>query len=132
MEVKIDTKEKFTVVTPIIAELSDNIAAEWVEICKAQLLKEVKNVILNLENVSLISFSAAKYLVVLQQLFYETSDSFVICGLQDGVEKALDEMEILEILNVTPTESEAWDIVQMEEIERELLDSDDIEFDTNH
>jgi hypothetical protein len=24
-------------------------------------------------------------------------------------------------MNVTPTESEAWDIVQMEEIERELL-----------
>jgi len=29
---------------------------------------------------------------------------------------------------MTPTESEAWDIVQMEEIERELLDSDDMEF----
>lgn len=132
MEVKIDTKEKFTVVTPIIAELSDNIAAEWVETCKAQLLKEVKNVILNLENVSVISFSAAKNLVELQQLFYETSASFVICGLQTRVEKTLDEMEILEILNITPTESEAWDIVQMEEIERELLDSDDMEFDTNH
>jgi hypothetical protein len=26
------------------------------------------------------------------------------------------------MMNVTPTESEAWDIVQMEEIERELLD----------
>jgi len=25
-------------------------------------------------------------------------------------------------MNVTPTESEAWDMVQMEEIERELLD----------
>ena len=24
-------------------------------------------------------------------------------------------------MNITPTESEAWDIVQMEEIERELL-----------
>ena len=132
MEVKIDTKEKFTVVTPIIAELSDNIAAEWEETCKAQLLKEVKNVILNLENVSVISFSAAKNLVELQQLFYETSASFVICGLQAGVEKTLDRMEILEILNITPTETEAWDIVQMEEIERELLDSDDMEFDTNH
>ena len=132
MEVKIDTKEKFTVVTPIIAVLPDNIAAEWEETCKAQLLKEVKNVILNLENVSVISFSAAKNLVELQQLFYETSASFVICGLQTRVEKTLDEMEILEILNITPTESEAWDIVQMEEIERELLDSDDMEFDTNH
>jgi hypothetical protein len=29
---------------------------------------------------------------------------------------------------MTPTESEAWDIIQMEEIERELLDSDDMEF----
>ena len=35
----------------------------------------------------------------------------------------------LVFLNVTPTESEAWDIVQMEEIERELLDNtDEIEF----
>jgi hypothetical protein len=28
-------------------------------------------------------------------------------------------------MNFTPTESEAYDIVQMEEIERELLDDDD-------
>jgi anti-anti-sigma factor len=131
MEVKIDTKEKFTVVTPIIAELSDNIAAEWVETCKNQLLKEVKNIILNLEKVSTVNTMAAKILVELQQVFYEGNASFVICGLQTGVENALEDMEILEILNVTPTESEAWDIVQMEEIERELLDSDDFSFDKN-
>jgi hypothetical protein len=29
------------------------------------------------------------------------------------------------MMNVTPTESEAWDIVQMEEIERELMDDGD-------
>jgi hypothetical protein len=28
-------------------------------------------------------------------------------------------------MNITPTESEAWDIVQMEEIERELMDEDE-------
>ncbi len=33
----------------------------------------------------------------------------------------LEENELLEVMNVTPTVSEAWDIVQMEEIERELL-----------
>jgi hypothetical protein len=32
---------------------------------------------------------------------------------------------LLELMNFTPTESEAYDIVQMEEIERELLDDDD-------
>jgi anti-anti-sigma factor len=131
MEVKIDTKEKFTVVTPIIAALPDNIAAEWVETCKEQLLKAVKNTILNLEKVTEISLVAANILVELQQLFYEKNASFVICGLQPPVEDALENMELLEILNVTPTESEAWDIVQMEEIERELLDSDDFSFDNN-
>jgi len=32
----------------------------------------------------------------------------------------LDEAGLLELVNHTPTESEAWDIVQMEEIVREL------------
>ena len=131
MEVKIDTKEKFTVVTPIIAVLPDHIAAEWVETCKAQLLKAVKNTILNLEKVTEISLPAANMLMEMQQVFYEQNASFVICGLQSAVEDALENMELLEMLNVTPTESEAWDIVQMEEIERELLDSDDFSFDNN-
>jgi hypothetical protein len=34
-------------------------------------------------------------------------------------------MDLLELMNVTPTESEAWDIVQMEEIERDLLGGED-------
>jgi hypothetical protein len=36
----------------------------------------------------------------------------------------LEKEELLELMNITPTESEAWDIVQMEEIERELLDNE--------
>ncbi len=41
--------------------------------------------------------------------------------LPDKAIDVLDENELLEVMNVTPTESEAGDIVQMEEIERELL-----------
>jgi hypothetical protein len=48
----------------------------------------------------------------------------VICEIQKAVEEFLDQHELLEIMNVTPTESEAWDIVQMEEIEREYLDGE--------
>ncbi len=131
MQVKIDTKEKFTVVTPIQPELSANIAAEIEETCEAQLLKTVKNVVLNLANVSIIDEAASETLSALQQKFYESSASFVICCLQPPVEEFFDKTELLELLNITPTESEAWDIVQMEEIERELLDGDDIEFDKN-
>ncbi|MEO8171606.1 MAG: STAS domain-containing protein [Sediminibacterium sp.] len=131
MQVKIDTKEKFTVVTPTQPGLSAIIAAEIARNCNDQLLKTVKNVILNLENVSIIDEAASEVLSELQQKFYESSASFVICCLQPTVEDFFEKTELLELLNITPTESEAWDIVQMEEIERELLDSDDMEFDKN-
>ena len=41
--------------------------------------------------------------------------------MQKSVEKFLEQNNLLEMLNVTPTQSEAWDIVQMEELEREFL-----------
>lgn len=129
MEVKIDTKEKFTVVTPILPKLTAIIAAEIADTCNLQLQKEVKNVILNLSKVVLVEELATKTIIDLQQKFYDNSASFVICSLQSSVEKAFEELELIELLNITPTESEAWDIVQMEEIERELLDGDDVIFD---
>jgi len=77
-----------------------------------------------MSEVSHITPKGAAQLVNLQQQFYEAGASFVICCLQESVESLLDQAEVLDQLNVTPTESEAWDIVQMEEIERELLDDD--------
>lgn len=129
MEVKIDTKEKFTVLTPVLSALSDNIAATIAETCKNQLQKAVKNVVLNLQDVSTITGQAAETISALQQDFYENNASFVICSLQPAVEEALEKLELLDLWNITPTETEAWDIVQMEEIERELLDGDNMEFD---
>ena len=131
MKVKIDTREKFTVVTPLKPEFTDIIAAEIAEICGSQLQKEVKNVILNLRSVSKMEENAAITLTALQRSFYENHASFVICSLQAPVEETLNKLKILEALNITPSESEAWDIVQMEEIERELLDGDDMEFGTH-
>ena len=45
----------------------------------------------------------------------------VICEINGMIEEQLEQLELLEMMNITPTESEAWDIVQMEEVERELL-----------
>jgi hypothetical protein len=63
-------------------------------------------------------------------VFYDNNTSFVLCCLSDDLQNGLDSTEFGEVMNLTPTETEAWDIVQMEEIERELLDSDDMEFST--
>ena len=63
----------------------------------------------------------AECLVKTQQQFYDNGASFVICEITEKLETFLDQQDLLELMNITPTESEAWDIVQMEEIERELL-----------
>lgn len=125
MQVKIDTKEKFHVLTPECSELSANMAAVINETATQLLQHEVKNIVLNLQVVAVIDEGAANLLASIQQQFYEQHHSFVICNLQPKVENTLEELELLEFMNVTPTESEAWDIVQMEEIERELLDDDE-------
>jgi len=128
MQVKIDTREKFTVITPDTDVLSDNLTADLSSVIVQYLQNNPKNVVLNLKNVSAVDASAVERLVTLQQQFYESSASFVICEIENNLEKKLDELGLLELMNVTPTESEAWDIVQMEEIERELLDGDDMDF----
>ncbi|WP_460557825.1 STAS domain-containing protein [Ferruginibacter profundus] len=121
MNVKIDTKEKFTVITPQEPALSANMTGELNDLLLPYLQKDIPHIVLNLSAVKKIDEETGNYLADIQQQFYENNCSFVICNLQDAVEKLLDEKELLELMNVTPTESEAWDIVQMEEIERELL-----------
>jgi anti-anti-sigma regulatory factor len=129
MELKIDTKEKYQRLTPAGASITAIIAAEIVTICNKCLESTQKNMVLNLENVEEIAPDACQILTDLQQAFYDKSASFVMCCLNAKLEDAFDELGLLEVLNLTPTLSEASDIVMMEEIERELLDSDDFEFD---
>lgn len=124
MNVKIDTKEKFHVITPIEGDLSASMTAELTQKIQPYLQNEVKNIVLNFEKVTAVEPAAAEKLAFLQQNFYQNNASFVICNLQKQVEAFLADNELLEHLNVVPSESEAWDIVQMEEIERELLDGE--------
>ena len=128
MQVKIDTKEKFTVVLPLEPHIYDNMAAELAATCNNFLRNKIKNVILNLQAVTAIDEAAAQSIAQLQNDFYEQNASFVICELKSPVEETFEKSELMEYLNITPSESEAWDIVQMEEIERELMDDDDITF----
>ncbi len=129
MQFKLDTKEKFTTITPIEAHLYDNMAAEFAATCAKFLESDIKNVILNLQPVTAVDDSVAETIAQLQQQFYEANNSFVICEMKPDVEAVFEKLQLLEMMNVTPTESEAWDIVQMEEIERELMDGDDVNFD---
>jgi anti-anti-sigma factor len=121
MQVKIDTKEKFHVITIQEPSLTANMTEELGSRLLTHLQSPVKNVVLNIKDIKSMDDAAAEALIHLQQRFYEKNASFVVCELEPDLEGSLDKSGLLEILNVVPTESEAYDIVQMEEIERELL-----------
>ncbi|MFN4315261.1 MAG: STAS domain-containing protein [Chitinophagaceae bacterium] len=125
MQVKTDTKERFHAITLPGPLISATMTEEMASCLLPYLQNDVKNIVLKLEQVEELDEQAAKKLMELQQQFYEQGASFVICGLQPQVESSLEKWELFELMNITPTESEAWDIVQMEEIERELLDDEE-------
>jgi len=126
MNVKIDTKEKFTVITPKDAHLPAIMTDEFNQMLHSYLQKDIPHIIFNLNEVKSIDLPIAKTIAKNQQQFYEKHCSFVICNLHKDVEIVFKNSNLLENMNVTPSESEAWDIVQMEEIERELLGDEDL------
>jgi anti-anti-sigma regulatory factor len=130
MQYKTEQKEKFTVITLLENSLSSNLVPELAELTTKIGAVAPKNLVLNFAKVARWELPVIEQLANAQQSFYDNNTSFVICCLSDSLQEVLDMTEYAEVMNMTPTESEAWDIVQMEEIERALLDSDDMEFST--
>lgn len=126
MQVKIDTREKFHAITIQESILAANMTEDLDQCLLPILQKDVKNVVLILKDTQKLDDAAAEALVRIQQSFYEDSASFVICELTAPVEKYLEDNGLLELMNVTPTESEAWDIIHLEEVEREMLNGPDL------
>lgn len=128
MAFKTEAKERFTEIYLGPVDVDDNLAAQLVEESREWLIGPVKNLIVSLDGIRSLENGAATKLILLQQEFYEANASLVFCCMTKEIENQLEEMELLEVMNFAPTLSEAWDILQMEEIERELLDDDHPEF----
>ncbi|RYF98989.1 MAG: anti-sigma factor antagonist [Chitinophagaceae bacterium] len=124
MQVKIDTREKFHVITIREPKLAANMTAELDEYLLPFVEDQIRNVVINCEDIREMDSAAGEQLLKIQQHFYDQQCSFVICNLQPAAEEVLEANDLSSRLNITPTESEAWDIVQMEEIERELMGGD--------
>jgi anti-anti-sigma factor len=125
MEFKIDTKEKFFIIQPDLKEITAIMAEELVQ--RLQLLSENEpfNIILNLKEAVSIEDKAAAVLAAFRNDIYHNDHSFVVCALQQAVSERIESLGLEDAINITPTESEAWDIVQMDEMEREFLNGDD-------
>ena len=74
MLVKIDTKQKFHVITLNSPNLAANMTAELNERLLPLLQSQVKNIVFNLSNLTSVDTAGGKCLVKLQQNFYENND----------------------------------------------------------
>ncbi len=125
MEIKIDTKEKFKVITPLTAIIDDKIANELKEQCINIFEKEKISIIVKFSLVNEITTMALEIIHEIHNIFSENKLSFVVCEFNNEVLKQLKINDLIENFNYAPTESEAWDIVQLEEIERELFSDEE-------
>jgi len=120
MNVKIDTKEIFYVISITEEKLTANMSVELIKRVTEKQKEANKSIILEFTALTEIDKDAIDLLVKWHEKIYQDKKSLVIFGLSNPVKSALNEAGLLELVNHAPTESEAWDIVQMEEIVREL------------
>lgn len=130
MKIKVDTKEKFQVLRPQLPELSVIMAEELTRLVTKGFVTEAKNAIIDLSEVAEADEQALVDLATLHQLCQKNKASLVFFAAKPAVKTAMQGLDLIDVLQLTPTETEAWDMVQMEEIERELFDEEDLDADS--
>jgi anti-anti-sigma factor len=80
----------------------------------------VRNIVVNLEKTRYCDSSGLSAILVGNRLCKNSGGTFVVTGLQATVKKLISISQLDTVLNITPTLSEAVDLVMMEEVERDL------------
>ena len=78
------------------------------------------NMVLDLTEARYCDSSGLSAVLVGNRLCRDNGGSFVICGLQPSVEKLIQISQLDRVLTITPTASEGFDLIVMEETERSL------------
>lgn len=84
----------------------------------------VRNIILDLSEVSFVDSSGLSAILIGNRLCKNVNGTFVVAQLNDYVSKLIKISQLDSILNIMPTIEEAVDFVLMEELERDLKESD--------
>jgi len=81
----------------------------------------VRNIIFDMTDTRYCDSSGLSAILVANRLCKSAGGSFVLCGLQESVNKLVQISQLHTVLNIVPTVNEAVDFVFMEEVERGLL-----------
>jgi anti-anti-sigma factor len=120
MNFTINSKEKHYLVTCNIENLNSVVSSEL----KSEFLvvnKEGnKNIILDLSKAKYADSSGLSAVLLANRLCRDAGGTFVLTGLNEHIKKLIEIAQLDRVLNITPTLSEAVDLIFMEEIERNL------------
>jgi len=120
MNFTIEDKGKYTLVTSNVDKLDTTCAPEL----KSELVylnkTGVRNVIIDLANTRYCDSSGLSALLVANRLCKSVSGTLVVCSLQEPVMKLVQISQLESVLSITPTVSEATDLLFMEEIEKDV------------
>jgi anti-anti-sigma regulatory factor len=124
MEFKIDTKENFSVITPIEAAIDEKMAQLLGETIENLRQKGSSCFIVDCMNCTSVETKAIDLLIDLNDTIYASDGSLVFTQVHAGiVNKMKDEEKDLQ-LNIAPQLQEAIDIIMMEKLERDLMNEE--------
>lgn len=119
MQFKIDTKEKIVLLRLEETELNAILADELKNVLSGIAELEEKNLVLDLRSLQSVDEKGMEAIFAVYNRQYERGLSAAVAHLNPALTATLSE-KYPEMLNVVPTESEAIDMVMMEDLEREL------------
>ena len=125
MEFKIDTKDNFAVITPVYTTIDANLAGELERKCEEIRQNGSKNLIIDLQHCATAQSAAVEMLVALHEISYSEDNSLVFTGIGEMVMPVVKAAEAHLVLNIAPKMIEAADIINMEVLERDLMNEED-------
>ncbi len=120
MDFKIDTRDTFTVITPVTDVITANLTDELTTTFEKMRQSGSQNFIVDLQHGTSIETDAVENLVAMHEQAYAMGRSLVFTGIKGKVLTSLKENETDLLINIAPKMIEAIDIISMEILERDL------------
>lgn len=124
MDFKIDTKDTFTIITPLNEAIDAKMTGALGAKCEEMRQSGSNNFIIDLENCKTIDKTCVSELIALQGASYDMDLSFVYTKANDGITKTIRDEDEDFIINLAPRMDEAIDIISMEILERDLFNEE--------
>ena len=121
MEFKIDTKDTYTIITPVYTSIDSALTDALAKKCAELADSGTNNYIIDLQNCNSVDKGSFEALLQMHEDSYNNSRSLVFTGLQNDVMKAMKDEELDLSINIAPRMIEAVDIISMEILERDLF-----------